>query len=551
MIIGFFMVLFSIKNIVPTRYLRLMPDELRLIKVNGKGLNTDYTYICKAMNSKWTRYQWMTVLMISSQLLLTGFVLYWLLGQYQEEKMMLHDQLKQEYHLVHDQLVDSMLMERLIIPSLDDSLLIQLSIQGNSAPAGDLDSTGTVVMMKQFFAEVPDEANMTAIHVEGFTIDSTKAGESMANSGMLVTSGEVDEERMVRSIKLFINENEEAFRSDTGLHVFAMSIDSTTLMHRMEQVLEMKGWNMALDWPEEDLNKMDAEEYSGIVVSGGASRYVPAMKVREYNGHLIVSILPQSLFALVMLVLSASALLFAYRNLKKQIALSQLRDDFIANISHELKTPVSTVKIALEALRKYDLQKDPKVSHEYLEMASSELERLEQLVGKVLHHEMLRNPSLELEKEPCDLSELVRHVLYTLENSIRECGASINVLNEDVPCMAEVDPVYMEGVIINLIDNSLKYAGPEPEIVVLIKCQSSGASLSVRDNGPGIPDEYSNQIFEKFFRVPARNKHNVKGYGLGLNFASQVMMQHGGSISLKHHSKGGAIFTLHFPNQKE
>jgi signal transduction histidine kinase len=112
------------------------------------------------------------------------------------------------------------------------------------------------------------------------------------------------------------------------------------------------------------------------------------------------------------------------------------------------------------------------------------------------------------------------------------------------------DRVYVEGVIINLIDNSLKYAGEHPEISLHIACHPTGITISVADNGPGIPGEYKDQIFEKFFRIPAGNTHNVKGYGLGLNFASQVMAQHGGSIAFENLPEKGCRFTLNFPSQK-
>jgi signal transduction histidine kinase len=354
---------------------------------------------------------------------------------------------------------------------------------------------------------------------------------------------------MVRSIKLFINENEEAFRRDTGVHVFVIHTDSTALVHKMERAIEEKEWKFALEWPGEDLSKKELAAIHGIMLSGGPNRYLPALRVQQFSGFLIRSIFPQMLFGLILLVLSASALLFAYRSLKKQVALNRLRDDFIGNISHELKTPVSTVKIALEALRTFDLQKDPKISGEYLEMASSELERLEQLVGKVLHHELLNNPSLVLQKEHCDLYEMARRVVRTLELPTLETGAEISMSEEEGACTVYVDPVYMEGVIMNLIDNSLKYAGPTPKIQVNIACDRSGATLSVRDNGPGIPDEFKDQVFEKFFRIPADDKHNVKGYGLGLNFASQVMEQHGGTISFSNLPDGGCRFTLQFPEK--
>ena len=259
------------------------------------------------------------------------------------------------------------------------------------------------------------------------------------------------------------------------------------------------------------------------------------------------SILPQILFGLTLLLLSGSALLFAYRSLLRQLALNRLRNDFVGNISHELKTPVSTVKVALEALSSYDKQKDAGKAEEYLEMANRELGRLELLVGKVLHHEMLDNPSLVLDKEPCDPADLARSAIQSLEIPIRKAGAIVDLQEEGGPCQLQVDRVYVEGMIINLIDNSLKYAGEHPEILVHIACKHSTTTLSVTDKGPGIPEEYKDQVFEKFFRIPAGNTHNVKGYGLGLNFAAQVMAKHGGSISYSKPPEGGCRFTLEFP----
>ncbi len=276
----------------------------------------------------------------------------------------------------------------------------------------------------------------------------------------------------------------------------------------------------------------------------------PQFFVKNYTGYILKQMYPQFLFALILLGLSASALLFSYRSLRKQLALNKLRDDFIGNISHELKTPVSTVKVALEALRTFDLSKDPKVSGEYLEMASREVERLGGLVGKVLHHQVLDDPSAILQKKHCELNGMVQSVLQTLELHIKEKGAEVQVHETGGPCTIMVDPVYMEGVILNLIDNSLKYAGPKPEIRILIECNSQGNSLSVVDNGPGIPDEFRHQVFDKFFRVPSGDHHNVKGYGLGLNFASQVMAHHGGSISVRNLSPKGCEFTLQFSGEK-
>ncbi len=113
--------------------------------------------------------------------------------------------------------------------------------------------------------------------------------------------------------------------------------------------------------------------------------------------------------------------------------------------------------------------------------------------------------------------------------------------------IVDCDELYIQGVIINLLDNALKYGGSPPEIEVKISVEKEQCKLAVIDNGQGIPEEYHKKVFDRFFRVPTGDTHNVKGYGLGLSFAEEVMNQHGGSIDLDKHSDGGCIFTLRFP----
>lgn len=495
------------------------------------------------MKSSENRHRLVAALMISSQILLTAFVIYWLLGQYRAESGLLQDQLSSDYQEVHDQLVDTMLMKNLVLPSLD---MTQVQVSMHDSCLGEMptDSVPHVLMAQQFFARVPEGQEIIDIQMEGSVqLDS---GSQSINVSSMIT----DEERMVRSVKLFINSNQEAFQTDTGLQVFAMKLDSSALLLNLEKTMVEKDLTFTLQWPEEAPDKTKAHEIRGIFLDGGQNRFLPVLQVKHYGSYLFRSILPQLLFAIILLILSASALIFAYRSLLRQLALNMLREDFIGNVSHELKTPVSTIKVALEALRSFDLQKDPAKSDEYLEMASSELERLERLVGKVLHHELLNNPALVLEKEPCDLGKLARKVVHSLDLPIREAGAKVSVQEEGPAHMLEVDPVYVAGIIMNLIDNGLKYTGEHPQIQVVIAYNISGTSLSVSDKGPGIPDEYRDQVFEKFFRIPSGLKHDVKGYGLGLNFAKQVMAQHGGKIFYKNLPEGGCRFTLLFPPTK-
>jgi signal transduction histidine kinase len=360
-------------------------------------------------------------------------------------------------------------------------------------------------------------------------------------------SASLEEDRMVRSVKLFINQTDEAFRSDAQAHAFTMNIDSAAFMQILYNRFNEEDWDFTADWYQGTAPDGEAKSSRGLVIAIHTLNEIPALHIQHISPYLLGLMWPEFIFALVLLSLSVSALIILYRSLKTQLVLNELRNDFIANISHELKTPVSTVKVALEALQKFNMQKDPRVSADYLEMASRETVRLEGLVGKVLQHQLLENPGSMIHKETCDLGKILQSALKSMEIPIREYGASATLIETDLPCQVMADPVYLEGVIINLIDNSLKYAGPHPEIEAGLECTEKGKKLMIRDKGPGIPDQYRDQVFDKFFRIPAGDHHNVKGYGLGLNFAAQVMHQLGGSISFRNLAGGGCEFILEFP----
>jgi signal transduction histidine kinase len=475
-----------------------------------------------------SKYAWMLVLMISSQLLLTAFVTYWLISQYKQERKLLNDQLSHELLSAYDQQVDSLLMKHLIAPTLRDSVTLRVNLSGIQSVERGSDSVHTSVIIK---------------HLEHDTLPPPEIFAFRMNDSL-----GLEEERMVRSVKLFINETDESFRNDARAHAFSMKIDSSALLQTLDQIFMDRDWDFTTHWFEEStLENLEAPG-RGLVLMAGSHMELPALHVKHIGPYLLGLMLPQFLFALILLSLSGAALIIAFRSLKKQLVLNELRNDFIANISHELKTPVSTVKVALEALQKFDLKKDPKASGDYLKMASRETERLEGLVGKVLLHQVLEDSQSLLQQVSCDLNQLIDEALKAMEIPIREQEATIKVTKAADPCLVTGDPVYLEGLIINLIDNSLKYAGPRVEIQINLECTPDGKYLKVADNGPGIPETYKHQIFEKFFRIPAGNQHNVKGYGLGLNFAAQVMTQVGGSISFRNLPEGGCVFVLDFPN---
>lgn len=466
--------------------------------------------------------------MISSQILLFGFVSYWLVGQYRQERLHLHGQLKTMFFSAYDAQVDTLLMEHLIVPTLSDSMGISFDLSNipHVDPVGD--SLHATVVLKHLEADTSAQADVFAFRMSD--------------------SGSIEEERMVRSVRLFINQTEENFRNNGEAHVFSMQIDSAAVMAMLKKQFEEFEWSFSLEWAQDSLQNLRGNEKAGIVLQGLPHMELPALRVQHITPYLLGKLLPQILFVLLLLGISAAALIIAYRSLLKQITLNSLRNDFIANISHELKTPVSTVKLALEALQKFDLKQDPKVSDEYLHMASRETDRLEGLVSRVLQHQALEDAEYLLNKENCDLNLLMASAVRAMAIPIRENQASVEIIESPTPCMVQADPVYLEGVIMNLIDNSLKYAGPRPRIQLSTQCHKELKRLVVKDHGPGIPEEFKTQVFHKFFRIPSGDRHNVKGYGLGLNFAAQVMSKLGGHISFRNLGGEGCEFVIEFPN---
>jgi signal transduction histidine kinase len=168
------------------------------------------------------------------------------------------------------------------------------------------------------------------------------------------------------------------------------------------------------------------------------------------------------------------------------------------------------------------------------------------LVEKTLNTAMLEADSSFVRPEPCDLRQLIGQVIQSFQPRLREQNASISFEEDGQDFMASVDKLHTQGVIINLIDNSLKYGRAPVRIGLKLKEHASSIQLCVTDNGPGIPEEYQDKVFDKFFRVPAGNLHNIKGFGLGLSYAAQVMKQHHGSIRLSKAPSGGCLFTLTF-----
>ncbi len=269
-----------------------------------------------------------------------------------------------------------------------------------------------------------------------------------------------------------------------------------------------------------------------------------------YQNHVLRSMWPQLLFSGLLLVCVALAFLFIYQSLLRQHRLTELKNDFIRNMTHELKTPIATVSVAVEALQKFDALQNPQRTQEYLDIAGMELNRLSLLVDKVLRVSLFEKQEPELRSEPLDLKILVEEILHSMRLQFEKCRAQVQFLPEGDFFALKGDRMHLVSVVYNLLDNALKYGTQHPEIRIGITHENQQLSLRVEDNGIGIPAAFQERIFEKFFRVPTGDVHNVKGHGLGLSYVASVVRLHGGHISVESREQSGTRFTIVLPSEK-
>ncbi|HUR67042.1 MAG TPA: HAMP domain-containing sensor histidine kinase [Chitinophagaceae bacterium] len=265
--------------------------------------------------------------------------------------------------------------------------------------------------------------------------------------------------------------------------------------------------------------------------------------------YLMRQIMQPILFSFLLLGVTILSFVLLYRNLLKQQRLAELKNEFISNITHELKTPIATVGVAIEALKNFNAIQDPQRTKEYLDISGHELQRLSLLVDKVLRLSMFEKKEVELKYEPVDLYELVQEVTASLKLQFEKYHADVRITHlGDVNLQG--DRLHLLSVIFNLLDNALKYGKENPVIQIDLAGNDSHVVLKVIDNGIGIAPAYKEKIFEKFFRIPHGDTHNAKGYGLGLSYAAQVIKKHKGTIAVESDEGQQTVFTVTLPKQR-
>ena len=249
----------------------------------------------------------------------------------------------------------------------------------------------------------------------------------------------------------------------------------------------------------------------------------------------------------VFLLMVAFSLAFWYlfRTVSRLRTIEEMKDDFVSNMTHELKTPIAIAYSANDALLNYDTSNDPDKKTKYLTIANKQLKRLGELVENILAMSMERRKAMKLRPEDIPLREFVEEIAAAQRmRGDKDITINVNVADNIV---VEADKTHLANVLNNLIDNAIKYSDESVEISI----SGDNNELSVRDNGIGIPSKSIPYLFNKFYRVPHGNRQDVRGYGIGLYYVKSILDKMGWDIEAKSTEGEGSVFTIKFSKDEQ
>lgn len=240
------------------------------------------------------------------------------------------------------------------------------------------------------------------------------------------------------------------------------------------------------------------------------------------------------------------AIFFAYSSyvMLRQKRLSEIKTDFINNMTHELKTPIATIGLSSDMLKNPNVQADKSRFDNYVNIITSESNRLKQQVERVLQLATLDSDHIDLKNAPTHIHELLKQAKISAAIRTQELGGEIKLNCDATNDLIQGDEVHLSNIFYNLIDNAIKYCTKAPVIHINTLSDKKHLTITVKDNGVGIAPEHQKHLFEKFYRVPTGNVHNVKGFGLGLYYVHTIWLAHQGTISLTSNLNEGTEFTL-------
>ena len=300
----------------------------------------------------------------------------------------------------------------------------------------------------------------------------------------------------------------------------------------------------------------DGEEcsYSQLLFRNDPQSKTGIVKIHfpDMNSYIFSSVyfmIPSVIFTIVLLITFIFTIVVIFR----QKRYSEIKNDFINNMTHELKTPISSISLAAQMLNDNSVTKSPAMMKHLGGVIGDETKRLRFLVEKVLQMSMFDKKKAVFKKKELDLNEIVENVAHSFTLRVEHTGGKIYVDIEAIDSKIYVDEVHFSNVLFNLMDNAVKYRKPDQPVDIYMKTWNDDTHLyvSVKDTGLGIKKEDMKKVFEKFYRVHTGNVHDVKGFGLGLAYVKKIVDLHKGEISINSEYGKGTTFTIKLPVIKD
>jgi two-component system phosphate regulon sensor histidine kinase PhoR len=281
--------------------------------------------------------------------------------------------------------------------------------------------------------------------------------------------------------------------------------------------------------------------------ANGMSQYQLMVTFPEKSKFLISKLLSITFLSFLFTIIIIIAYWSTWRQMNKQKQISEIKTDFINNMTHEFKTPIATINLALDAIKNPKVIDDREKVQRYLQMIREENKRMHAQVENVLQISKLEKRELEIEKEPLEIESVIEdaieHISLILEN--KEGEISTNLQAQDSTVM--INEVHFTNVLVNILENAVKYAIQKPIILVSTENIKDFLILKIKDNGPGMNKMIQKRIFEKFYREHTGDIHNVKGHGLGLAYVKRIVEEHNGIVSVESEKGKGSTFIIKLP----
>ncbi len=251
--------------------------------------------------------------------------------------------------------------------------------------------------------------------------------------------------------------------------------------------------------------------------------------------------------SLFLILVVAVMFLISLRTISNQRKLDQMKTEFINNMTHEIKTPISTIGLACEMLRDETISQDSDSRSNFIGIIADENQRMRVLVETILQSAKMSNKNFSISLKQVDINTIIEKVEQSFKLTLANRGGYITTILDANPSTILADELHITNLIYNLVDNGIKYSSNAPHITISTAIESDNFILKIKDEGIGISKADQKHVFEKFYRVSTGNVHNVKGFGIGLNYVAQVVKLHHGHITIDSEPGQGSTFTVSLP----